>query len=67
MSASQVTLGTPSDPTRYTGAITSLQGTNLAATVSRSDGSALALTAVLQLDPSGGTTATGTVSVRPSQ
>ena len=67
MSASQVTLGTASDPTRYTGAITALQGTHLAATVTRSDGGALAITAALQLDPSGGTTATGTVAVRPSQ
>ncbi len=67
MSASHVTLGPASEPGRYSGVITALQGTNLAATVTRSDGSALALTAALQLDPSGGTTATGTVSVRPSR
>ncbi len=64
MSSSRVTLGPPSDPAQYRGTITALQGTNLAATVSRSDGSALALTVQLQLDQSGGT-ATGTVSAQP--
>ena len=66
MTSSRVTLGTAADPRRYRGSITALQGTNLAATLTGADGSALALTAALQLDPSGGTAAAGTVSVRPS-
>ncbi len=65
MSASDVTLGPPSAPRRYRGAITALQGTNLSASLTRSDGTSLTLNAQLQLDPSGGTTATGTVSVQP--
>jgi DMSO/TMAO reductase YedYZ heme-binding membrane subunit len=65
MTSSDVSLGPPSDPTRYRGAITSLQGTNLAASLSSGSGHSLTLNAQLQLDPSGGTTATGTVSVQP--
>jgi sulfoxide reductase heme-binding subunit YedZ len=60
MSSSTVTLGTQSDPTQYTGEVTSLQGTDIAAGVKDASGHRLTLTVQLQIS-SGSGTATGTV------
>jgi hypothetical protein len=59
---SRVTLGTTSNPTLYTGRITDLEGSNVAASVRGSHG-ALSLLTQLQIDPSSGSV-TGTVSAR---
>lgn len=61
MTSSTVTLGTQSDPTQYSGHVTSLQGTNVDATVKDSSGKQLKLVAQLQIDSTSGT-ASGTVS-----
>lgn len=63
MTTSRVTIGTASDPGRYTGRVTALEGTNLGARVSGRQGS-LSLVAQLQIDPRSGVV-TGTVTSRP--
>lgn len=62
MTSSRVTLGPASDPRRYQGAVTSLEGTNLIAQVRDRNGHRLTVTARLTLG-SGGGSASGTVSV----
>ena len=64
MTSSEVTLGTQSNPTRYRGRVTSLQGTNIAAQVSDSAGNRLGLVAQLNID-SGTGSVSGTVSATP--
>jgi hypothetical protein len=64
MTGSRVTLGPSSNPDRYAGRITGLEGTNIAATVADGAGSTLSLVARLQIAPGPGT-ATGTVTVAP--
>jgi hypothetical protein len=64
MTSSTVTLGTASDPGLYRGTVTSLQGTNISATVRDSNGHALNLAVALQISPGSGT-ATGTVQATP--
>jgi sulfoxide reductase heme-binding subunit YedZ len=61
MSSSQVTLGTPSNPSEYSGEVTSLQGTNVDAKVKDSSGHQLTLAAQLTIDSSSGAVS-GTVS-----
>jgi sulfoxide reductase heme-binding subunit YedZ len=65
MQSSSAAIGTAADPGRFTGSITSLAGTNIAASVASSDGHALQLVLGLQL--SGGGVATGTVQVTPTR
>jgi sulfoxide reductase heme-binding subunit YedZ len=65
MTSSSVSLGGTSDPQRFTGAITSLDGANITARVASADGHALALTIALTINAGG--LATGTVGVTPSQ
>jgi DMSO/TMAO reductase YedYZ heme-binding membrane subunit len=64
MSSSRVTLGPSPNPDLYDGQVTALAGTTIAARVSDSHASALALVARLQVAPGPGT-ATGTVTVSP--
>ena len=64
MTTSRVTLGPLSNPDRYDGHVTALQGTNIAATVGDGAGSRLSVVARLQI-ASGPGTATGTVTVAP--
>lgn len=64
MSSSSVTLGTASNPSLYSGRVTGLEGTSVAARVKGPQG-ALTLAAQLQIDPRSGA-ATGAVSARPS-
>ena len=64
MTASRVTLGPLSNPDRYDGHVTALEGTNIAATVADGVGSELSLVAHLRIAPGPGT-ATGTVTVAP--
>lgn len=64
MTSSSVALGTPSNPNLYRGSVSSLEGTNLAATVRDSSGHSLNLAVALQINPSSGS-ATGTVQARP--
>ena len=64
MSSSRVTLGPPANPGQYDGQVTALAGTTIAARVSDSHTSALALVARLQILPGPGT-ATGTVTASP--
>ena len=64
MTTSRVTLGSASNPDRYDGHVTALEGTNIAATVADGAGSTLSLVAHLQIAPGPGT-ATGTVTVAP--
>ena len=64
MSTSSVRLGTSSDPAQYVGEVTSLDATNVAATV-RSSSGRLGLQAQLQIDPGTGTVS-GTVTVGPA-
>jgi hypothetical protein len=65
MTRSRVTLGSSADPAQYSGRITSLRGTDVAARLRNSSGSVVALAARLQLDPSGGSIG-GTVRVSPA-
>ena len=65
MTQSSVSAGTAGDPQRFTGAITALQGTDIAAQV-RSSTQALTLQLTLRIDPSSGAV-TGTAQVSPSQ
>jgi hypothetical protein len=62
MTNSSVTLGSSDHPTEYSGRVTALQGTDVAALLRNSSGSAVRLVARLQLDPSGGSVS-GTVRV----
>jgi Ferric reductase like transmembrane component len=64
MTSSSVTLGSHSDPGRYSGLVTSLSGTNIAAQVTDPGGSRLNLTVQLQLNSDAGT-ASGTVTATP--
>jgi hypothetical protein len=65
MSSSQVYLGTGSDPHRYSGTITALNGTDIQAVVRDQAGHTLSLHAQLQIDENGGT-ASGTLSAAPT-
>ena len=65
MTSSTVSLGTAANPTSFTGSITSLNGTDIAARVSSTDGHALTLALALSISPSGGS-ASGTLQVTPS-
>ncbi|MGZ4267565.1 MAG: ferric reductase-like transmembrane domain-containing protein [Solirubrobacteraceae bacterium] len=64
MSSSEVLLGTSANSRAYRGAVTALQGTNIAARVRARRGQVLNLVAELQIDPGSGS-ASGTVTVRP--
>lgn len=64
MSSSEVLLGTSANSRAYRGAVTALQGTNIAARVRARSGQVLNLVAELQIDPGSGS-ASGTVTVRP--
>jgi Ferric reductase like transmembrane component len=64
MTSSSVTLGPRSDPSRYRGQVTSLDGTNIAAQLSDGMGNRLSVLARLQLNADSGS-ASGTVSVSP--
>jgi hypothetical protein len=66
MTRSRVTLGSSADPARYSGRVTALQGTNVAALLRNSSGSLVRLVAQLQLDASGGSVS-GTVRVGPAR
>jgi sulfoxide reductase heme-binding subunit YedZ len=63
MTSSTVTLGTASNPEQYRGTVSSLQGTNISATVRDSSGHTLNLAVDLQLSEGG--SATGSVDARP--
>ena len=65
MTNSTVTLGGSGQPAEYSGRVTALQGTDVAARLRNSSGSVVELVAQLQLDPSGGSVS-GTVHVAPS-
>ena len=64
MIGSRVTLGSSSNPDRYDGHVTALEGTNIAAAVADGVGSTLSLVAHLRIAPGLGA-ATGTVTVAP--
>jgi hypothetical protein len=64
MSSSTVSMGSVADPQLFTGAITSLEGTEIGARVTSTDGQALALAVSLQINAG---SATGTVQVSPTQ
>jgi hypothetical protein len=66
MTASSVSIGTPSSPTLFSGAVTSLAGTQIGARVTSSDGHTLTLLVGLELNATSGS-ATGTVEVSPVQ
>ena len=57
MAQSMVTLGPPGRPTLYTGRVTSLQGTHLAASVRGSDGAAVSLQIDISIDQANQTVA----------
>jgi hypothetical protein len=65
MTSSRVTLGSSSDARQYRGVVTALQGTDVAAQLRGSRGSALRLIARLQIDPST-EKVSGTVQVGPA-
>jgi hypothetical protein len=65
LTRSRVTLGSSADPAQYSGRVTSLRGTDIAARLRNSSGSVVLLAARLQLDPSGGSIG-GTVRVSPA-
>ena len=65
MTSSAVSIGTPSSPALYQGAITSLDGTRIAARVAAGDGRALRLGLALQVDAATGA-ASGTAQVTPA-
>ena len=66
MTGSRVTLGPSSNPDQYSGRVTALQGTGIAASVSDAAGSAVSVVAQLQISPGPGT-ATGTVTATPGR
>jgi hypothetical protein len=63
MDRSAATLGTPSSPTMYTGAVTKLDGTNLDATVHNATGKAIQLHMELNIDATGATVS-GSITAR---
>ncbi len=65
MTSSSASIGTAANPTRFSGVITSLNGTDIAARVSSPDGGALALAVALQINPSTGS-ALGTLRATPA-
>jgi Ferric reductase like transmembrane component len=65
MASGRVQLGTSSDPSLYSGQVTSLSGTDIIAVVSGSAGARLRLSARLQVDPVSGT-ASGVLSCQPT-
>ncbi len=65
MTSSSVTLGSISDPGQYRGSVTALQGTDVAARLRGPGGSALRLTAQLQINAETGGVS-GTVQVAPA-
>lgn len=65
MTASSVSIGTASSPTLYTGSITSLSGSQIAARVASTDGHALAVGLALRVNSESGS-ASGTVQVTPA-
>jgi hypothetical protein len=65
MTASSVTAGTASSPTLFQGAITSLHGTQIVASVASSDGRRLDVGLALHVDDASGS-ASGTVQVTPA-
>jgi DMSO/TMAO reductase YedYZ heme-binding membrane subunit len=65
MTSSSVSAGSAAEPDLFTGEITSLQGTDIAARVSSAAGQVLDIAVALQINGSG--TATGTVQVTPAQ
>jgi Ferric reductase like transmembrane component len=66
MTSSTVALGGSRDPTRFSGSITSLSGTDIAATVSSTDGHTLALVLALNIDSASGSV-TGTLQATTNQ
>ena len=64
MTSSSVTLGPQSDPSRYRGQVTSLNGTDITAQLSDGRGNRLNVVAHLQVNSDAGS-ASGTVSVSP--
>ena len=66
MTSGRVTLGPSSNPDQYSGRVTALQGTGIAAIVSDAAGSAVSVVAQLQISPGPGT-ATGQVTVTPGR
>jgi sulfoxide reductase heme-binding subunit YedZ len=66
MTSSTASLGSAANPARFTGSITSLNGTDIGARVSATDGSRLNLAVVLEINPSSGT-ASGTLQATPTQ
>lgn len=65
MTRSGLTLGSTANPAQYSGRVTALDGTDLAAQLRDSSGSAIKLAAQLQIDPSAGSVS-GTVRVGPA-
>jgi len=66
MTGSTVSIGTSSSPALFSGAVTALDGTQIGARVSSSDGHTLTLTVALDINAASGT-ATGTLQVNPVQ
>jgi hypothetical protein len=66
MTASAVSIGTSSTPALFSGTVTSLDGTQIGARVSSSDGHTLLLSVALQIDARSGS-ASGTLAVNPVQ
>jgi hypothetical protein len=66
MTSSTASIGSAADPTRFTGSISSLSGTDIGARVSSADGSGLTLAVALQINPSTGS-ALGTLQATPIQ
>jgi sulfoxide reductase heme-binding subunit YedZ len=66
MTASSVWIGTSQSPELFSGAVTSLDGTQIGARVSSSDGHTLLLSVALQIDARSGATS-GTLQVNPVQ
>ncbi|MGD0385748.1 MAG: ferric reductase-like transmembrane domain-containing protein [Solirubrobacteraceae bacterium] len=64
MTSSTVSMGSVANPQRFTGAITSLDGTDIGARVTSADGQALTLAVSLRI--TGGDSASGTVQVSPT-
>lgn len=65
MTSSRVTLGSAGHPGEYRGAITALQGNDLAAQLRSSSGSVLRLLGQLQIDPASGAV-NGMIQVAPA-
>jgi ferric reductase like protein len=65
MTASHVTIGPASNPARYAGRVTALEGANIGASV-RGPGGSLSLVAQLQIDPRSNAV-TGALAARPGE